>query len=364
MALSLKERERRYQLIRQEMVRQDLDVLVVIGRDGSNNRGNHRYLSGYGVVAAFDHYVVFPKEEREPAFFSGGSPAARTPNARGWVNDIRTPRKTRGPVFEEVRRLHRTGAIGLVQIDTIPIPLYLDLVDAFGGSAIRDATDIFRKARLVKNPEEIECCRKSAEVADGVYHYLQSIVRLGLTDFEVYGQVQRLIHEGRCEYSMDIIDCGTGASYAPIGSVLSEDGKISIEITPAFEGYYTQLRVDVPVSPYSASRRRLLEAWSAGYEAAVKALRPGARACDTYLAAADAIRSKGYEIGGRGGHSLGLDVDEFLSLDPEDETVIEPGMVIVIHITALEKNVDKVMLGGTFLVTKDGPEALNKVDFF
>src|SRR3990170_5217757 len=113
MAISLRERKRRYELIRKQMDHQDLDVLVVIGRDGSNNRGNHRYLAGYGVVAAFHHYVVFPREEIEPVFFSGESLAIHTPNARGWVNDIRPQPRPQKLVVEEVRRFKQKGGVGL-----------------------------------------------------------------------------------------------------------------------------------------------------------------------------------------------------------------------------------------------------------
>jgi len=68
MTISLVERERRYKLIRQEMAKQDLDVLVIIGRDGNMHRGEYRYFSGVGVMG-HPHYLVFPREEAEPVFF-------------------------------------------------------------------------------------------------------------------------------------------------------------------------------------------------------------------------------------------------------------------------------------------------------
>jgi Xaa-Pro aminopeptidase len=365
MAISLRERERRYKLIRERMDRQDLDVLVVIGRDGSNNRGSHRYLSGYGVVAAFHHFVVFPREESEPVFFSGESLAILTPNAQGWVNEIRPQLRPQKLIVDEVRRFKKSAGVGLVEMNTIPIPIYLDLVKEYGSSSVRDATSIFKEARLIKSKEEIECCRKSAKVADDIYLHLKKMIRPGLTDFEIYGEMSRMIHEGKCEYSMNVINCGeTNSLYAPIGVVLVEGGRLSVEITPAYEGYFTQLRADIPVSPYKESERKLFEVWEGAYAVAVKELRPGARACDVYWAAANLVRSNGYAISGRIGHALGLDVDEFLSLDPKDETVIKPGMIIVVHIQVQDKDDHRLMNGGTFLVTEDGHEALNKVSLF
>jgi Xaa-Pro aminopeptidase len=364
MAISLRERARRYTLIREQMDQQGLDVLVIIGRDGSNNRGNHRYVAGYGVVAAFHHFVVFPRDEVEPVFFSGESLAILTPNARGWVNDIRPQLKPQKLVAEEVRRFKRSGKVGLVEMDTVPIPIYLDLAKEYGPESVCDATAIFKKARLIKSAEEIECCRKSAKVADDIYLHLKSMIRPGLTDYEIYGQMSQRVHQGKCEYAMNVINCAeTNSLYAPIGSTLGEKGRLSVEITPAYEGYFTQLRADMPVTAYQESEQRLFEAWNEAYTRAIKELKPGARACDVYAAASNVAREKGFALSGRAGHAIGLDVDEFLSLDPKDETVIEPGMVIVLHIQLKDSEDHRLMNGGTFLVTEHGQEALSKVSF-
>ncbi|MBI4321193.1 MAG: aminopeptidase P family protein [Chloroflexi bacterium] len=363
MALSLAERERRYRLIRGEMAQRDLDVLLVTGSDGSNRRGNHRYLAGYGVVAPFDHYVVFPREEVEPVFFSSGSRSALTPKAQGWVNDLRLEHKPQMLVLEEVRRFKRDGGIGLVEINTVPIPMYVDLVGDFGNGAVRDATEIFKKARLIKSEEEIACIRRAAKVADDIYVHLKSIVRPGLTDWEIWGEIKRLETAAQVDYAMDLIECAEKNSvYLPVGNALPAGGRADVEITPAYEGYYAQLRGFAPVAPYTVKERNLLDAWQHGYEAAIESMRPGSRACDVYWAAFNAIRATGYEAPGRGGHSIGLDVDEFLSCDRWDETPIEAGMVIVCHIAAEAKDVYRALLGGTFLITRDGAEALNKVD--
>ena len=364
MAISLAERERRYAFVRDRMRQQDLDVLVVIGRDGANNRGNHRYLSGYGVVAAFNHYIVFPREPVEPVFFSGQSLAILTDNARGWVRDVRPQLNPVKTVVDEVRRFKRGGGIGLVEIGTVPIPIYLDLARDFGAATVRDAAGIFKEARLVKSAEELECCRKSAGLADTIYHELKRTIRPGWSDHQIFGLMSRLIHEGGCEYMSNVINCAdSNALYAPIGSVLTVGGRLSVEITPACEGYFTQLRADIPVSVYGAPEQRLLQAWKKAHAAALEQLRPGIRACDVYRAAADVVDREGYAASGRAGHAIGLDVDEFLSLDPTDETALETGMIIVVHIQLRDNNDRRVMNGGTYLVTPQGPEPLNFVKY-
>jgi Xaa-Pro aminopeptidase len=66
-------------------------------------------------------------------------------------------------------------------------------------------------------------------------------------------------------------------------------------------------------------------------------------------------------VGRRAGHGLGREVDEVVSIDPEDTTVLEPGMVLVVHVPARGRG-RQVMVGGTFVVTDDGHEELNAFD--
>ncbi|MFC2005336.1 M24 family metallopeptidase, partial [Chloroflexota bacterium] len=254
------------------------------------------------------------------------------------------------------------GGIGLVEIDSVPIPIYLDMVKEFGAESVRDASDIFKRARLPQSEIEIECSRKAAKVSDDVYTYLKNNLRSGMTDQQLFGQIRQLIYEGGCEYSMEIIDCGDITMYAPIGSVLAEGSMLHIELTPAYMGYYNQLTVYLPTSPHTASMQKLFGVWEKGLQAAAKALRPGAKACDVYQAGANEIRSHGYETGASIGHGLGLDVYEYFGLGPNDETVLEPGMVVVIHPSAQGDGEKIGSQGKTYLVTKDGQEALNKVD--
>lgn len=357
--LSLEERARRYAAIRAEMETRGVDVLLVVGRDGSGERGNHRYLSGYGIVAAFPHYVVFPREEVEPVFFSGSSPAANIGVASGWVRDLRADRKPADELVDEVARHRRSGAIGVSS--TIPVPIYRALAAAHGDDAIVDALDCLRGPRLHKSAEELACVRRSAEVADLAFGAVREAVRPGVTDFEVYGELRRVMHAAGCEYSMDIIDAGDGsAAGAPRGIKIGEDVLIQIELTPAWEGYYTQLRV-----PFSSRRDGwpeawlpLLAAWERGYEAARARIEPGVSVHEVYAAAAAGVRSAGLEARRRAGHALGLEVDEFVSIDPDEQAVLEPGMVLVLHVPVLGGGL-QLMVGGTFVVTEDGHEELN-----
>ena len=337
------------------MADRGIGALLVVGRDGSNERGDHRYLTGYGVAAAYAHHVIVAADPTvEPIVFSGSSPSARVGVARGWVTDLRTSRLPQPEIVAELGRLRGDGRIGVTE--SVPIPVYRALAAAHGEAAIVDGTDCLRLPRLVKSAEELELIRRCAAIADDTYRHLLPRVTPGATDWELYAELKHVLTAAQCEYTMDIIECGDGAATVPVGHTIAEGDVVHVEITPSTEGYFTQLRVAMPVGEPSWSNgfQRLRSGWRDAYEAAREQLRPGVRACDVYAAAARALEAQGLAMGHRAGHGLGLDVDEFVSLDPGDETVLEPGMVIVIHPRVSEAG-RHVMMGGTFAVTARRP---------
>jgi Xaa-Pro aminopeptidase len=359
--LSLSERDRRYAAVRKEMAARDVDVLLIVGRDGSGARGAHRYLSGYGIVAAFSHYIVFPVEDVEPVFFSGSSPAANIGVASGWVNDLRPSRKPLDEIAAEVGRYKASGKIGVS--DTLPLSLHRALAMAHGEDSIVEALDCLRGPRIRKSPEEIDCVRRSAKVADRTFELVQKVVRPGVSDFEIYAEARRVIHSCGCEYSMDIIDVGDGtAAGAPQGRRVASDGIAQLELTPALEGYYTQLRV-----PFSSRENgwpdqwaRLLGAWEEGYRSAAELIVPGTPAREIQAAALAGVEHAGLTGRRRAGHGLGLEVDEFISISEDDDTVLESGMVVVLHVPVLTDDL-MLMTGGTFIVTETGHDELNNL---
>ena len=56
---------------------------------------------------------------------------------------------------------------------------------------------------------------------------------------------------------------------------------------------------------------------------------------------------------------MGHDVDEAPAVVPEDETVVKPGMTLVIHPCLMDANGDGVFIGDSYLITEKGWERLN-----
>lgn len=365
--LSLEERSRRYTAIRAEMEARGLDALVVLGRDTAGGRGDFRYVASYAPVTPLPHFLVFPHDDEEPRYLSQLPSRSRLAVDTGWVRDAKTFwLGLDEAIVEQTAAFVSSGKVGLGRLSTIPIPLYQALVARFGAERVVDAADVFEAVRLIKSDEEIALARQAARASDAALEQLRGNVGPHTTDREIYAEARRVMHQYGAEYSMDIIGCNIAGGWAPIGAEAGEDGFVQAEWTPAVGGYYNQIRFDFAFGEAARTRGPARDVLRDAYMATVAAIRPGVTSEELYGTCLDVIRGAGF-MGGGGhfGHGLGLDVAEGISIEPGDKLVLQPGMVFVLHpkIVPVEGE-PQLLLGGSFLVTEDGYEALNLVDCF
>jgi Xaa-Pro aminopeptidase len=363
MSISKQEYARRYAAIRQKMVQKDMDCLLVYGLPDDFNRGNIRYLTGSGRGGC----CLFPLEGDPVFLINPGQSASQT---RKIIDacDLLELKEAASPVEQvkqELSRMGKSGRIGLVGVDCLPMLYYL-AVEGLFPKRLADATPLFEELRAVKSAEEIEKIRRAASIADNVYRVLKEFIRPGLTDFAVYGRVKQVIYEMGCDYSFDLIDAGGGKmnmTFWPSGEILKADSTLFMEITPAYEGYYAQLPVTLPVGEYPAAIRKMIEVWDQANRVALKLLCPGTRVSDLYHTMIDVVRENGYTSPLRPGHSIGLDALDFWSITSSNNIILKPGMTLAVHpcvMTAIGG--DGCGMGYTYLITETGAERFSKVE--
>jgi Xaa-Pro aminopeptidase len=364
MSISLQEFQRRHAAIRDLMKKDGLDSLLIVGLNDDFSRGNIRYVTGLGRGGC----CIFPSEGA-PVFLA--DPIFLTsPKLPRFMSgrDLLDLRGTFLPVEQalvELSRFDMGNKVGLVGRSCISVPMYLAVTEKFGNRLV-DSVEILESLRAVKNAEEIEKMRTAASVADKVYEKLREIIRPGLGEYEIYGEVKKVIYGMGCEYSFDLID-GAGAamnmSFFPTEDKLEATGTLFMEITPAYDGYYAQLPVTLPVSDYPPHVRRMVSAWSQADKAARRILGPGTRVCELYRVLMSAVHEKGFISPFRPGHFIGLEVLDFWSITESSDRVLKPGMTLAIHPSVLaEIGGDGCGMGYTYLITETGAERLSKID--
>ncbi len=346
------------------MKRDGLDCLLVYGLADDFNRGNIRYVSGSGRGGC----CIFPLEGR-PVFLIGPGQST-SPKIGKTVEafellDLRETDNHDGQAVKELSRFYRGNGVGVVGTNCVSVPVYLAVRERFRDKLV-DSVKIFENLRSVKSAEEIEKMRVAAAAADDVYTMLRNLVRPGLSDFEVYGQVKRVIYEKGCEYSFDLIDASgsrLNMTFWPTGERLKENNSLFMEITPAYDGYYAQLPVTLPVGEYPPEIKKMVSVWERANEAALMILKPGTRVSDLYHALVDTVQENGYISPLRPGHSIGLDALDFWSITGSSDLILEPGMTLAVHPSIMtELGGDACGMGYTYLITETGAERFSKIE--
>ncbi len=364
MSISQKEYKRRYTAIRDQMKKHKLDCILVVGRSDDFNRGNLRYITGSGGGGI----CVFPSEG-PPVFLTRPNQEAspKLPRTVGAIDllDLKGTPKPEETAVKELSRFYQGNKIGIVGMTCISVPLYLALKEQFQDKLV-DSIGILNQLTVIKSAEEIEKIRKAAAIADEVYALLRQMTRPGVSEYEIYGAAKKKNYEMGCEYSFELID-GSGSTmnmvFFPTSDRLQENGTLFFEITPAYEGYYSQLPVTLPVGKYTPHVREMVSTWDQSDKAAYKILGPGIKASDVYRTLMNIVHANGFISPLEAGHDLGLDAHGPITIDGSDNTILKPGMVLAIHACVMKEiNGDGCGMGYTYLITDTGAERLSKVE--
>lgn len=259
-----------------------------------------------------------------------------------WIDDIRTwPAPS--PDDDGVRLLAETlneVSQGPVGVPTGPESVIrmpwddFERLRSISGRPFRGDGGIVARLRSVKSEAEIGKIRTACQIAGRAFDRVHEIAKPGRPLSEVFRKFQMLLLEEGADW-VPYLAGGAGAlGYADVISPasdapLTQGDVLMLDTGAVWDGYFCDYDrnfvLDTPDPRVVDGHRCLIDAVQAGLDAA----RPGARACDVYAAMAQ-ICGAG-EGAGRLGHGLGMQLTEGLSLTAQDQTVLEPGMVITLE---------------------------------
>jgi Xaa-Pro aminopeptidase len=201
------------------------------------------------------------------------------------------------------------------------------------------ADDVVFDAATTKTDDEIAWAREATRIAELNYEHLLKIAQPGMSEDEIAVELRLHSRSLGAEDNFLLLCAGPhNRAVAPsCGRRIAPGDIILAEITPSYRGQLAQICRTVVVGAASELLRQkyalVVEAMNAGIAAA----RPGARMRDVCAAINTVLEAQGYAEYcypphiRRRGHGLG-----FASMRPGDvaldnDTVLEPGMVFMIH---------------------------------
>ena len=333
------------------------------------------FLTPFWLSPTRPWFVVVPRDGRPVAVVPeiGGPVMART-----WLDDVRTWPSPR-PDDEGVSLLadtlrDQTGGAGRIGVPmgpetTLRMPLndWERLRAALPGATVVDATAVVRGLRMVKSDAEVDRIAAICRVASDVLGRLGSFVDAGRPFVDVVRDVRiALLTAGADDVPYLVGSAGPGG-YDDVISPPSprplEVGDVLMLDTGAVrDGYFCDFDRNVALGTADDASRRAYDTLYRATDAGMAALRPGVRCAEVFAAMQSVIADDGYAPGnvGRFGHGLGMQLTEWPSFTPDDDTVLAPGMVLTLEPGCTIAPGRTMVHEEDLVLREDGPQLLSR----
>jgi Xaa-Pro dipeptidase len=242
---------------------------------------------------------------------------------------------------------------------------FLRLNDSLRDVTWVDTSNAIRRARVTKDPNEIELLRRAADIGSRVGREIPGLLKAGMSELELGAEIDyRMGRAGASGRSFATIVAFGPHSAEPHYSPAETKLKAGDSIVCDFGAYYRRYASDITRSFHFGRRddemKKVHETVQEAQSAALAAVRPGVPAKEVHLAAQkviDASPWKGRLTHGVG-HSIGLVVHDGWGYGPNVEDPLETGMAITVEPGIYLPGHGGVRIEDDIVVTKGGYDFL------
>ncbi|OED49203.1 peptidase M24 [Rhodobacteraceae bacterium (ex Bugula neritina AB1)] len=370
---STAEFEQRTQAAQKIMADLGLDALLL------TTEPEVRYFTGFDTVFWLSPtrpwFVVIP---------ASGAPIAVIPEIGGpsmsltWISDIRTwlaphPEDDGISLLADTLRevMPGGGTLGLpMGHEThvrMPAADFQKLQGRLDSITMADGTDVVRRLRMVKSNSEIAKIARICSIASSAFEDLPNFINAGDTERQAFAKFKiNLLQQGADDVPYLVGSSGPGGFSdvinRPTDRVIADGDMLLLDTGSLWGGYSCDFDRNYAFGHASDAAKQAYDlAWRAT-EAGLQAARPGITTTDLWGVMAKVLEDggdSGHQIG-RMGHGLGMQVTEWPSLMPGDNTVIEAGMVLTLE-PGFAFGGNKMMLHEeNIVIHEDGAELLSR----
>jgi Xaa-Pro aminopeptidase len=271
------------------------------------------------------------------------------------------------------RLIWEVRSLGLkhLEFDSIPIAIFLKLVEGLGEVKFKPNQDLIWDLRRVKSNEEIEFLRKASELADiGVEAGIEA-VKPGVREYEIAAEAEYAMRvHGSEGVAFETIVASGPRSAHPHGvcsrRVVHEGDFIIVDLGAIYSGYRSDLTRTVVVGRPSKRQSQIVNLVLEAQREALQRIRAGLKAKEADSVARDVLASGGYDkyfLHGLG-HGVGLDIHEPPTLSSGSDDVLEEGNVVTVEPGIYIDGFGGGRIEDTVLVHKYGVERLTHASYY
>jgi len=368
-ALTMKERDRRWKVIRTMMKEEDLDCLIIPNGSGDRYIRYAEYVSNTGFMNP--GAVILPLDEDLAIFGTLPRPGA-------WITDVGAKGVPLGEaIVAKINKLgyakKHFGVIGtegnvvgfneFTDQGTMLYSVWSHVLQNLPKATFVDVTPQFTQVMLVRSPEEIRLYEQTALVGEGLHELLLDFVKPGITDVDFRVQVSEYFIRKGARADVQSLEMKPGI--AVNGDVINTEYGIN------YRGGYAQVTLCTAIGKVSAQTERLRETAEECMRVGLEKLKPGVKFSEVVDPMEKVIADAGFWTGYPVIHSLGgLVLVAAVANGPPPfkpsatlgpDVVIKENMIFSYEPNARSGRTAQVKVGGTGLVTDQGVRMFNQI---
>jgi Xaa-Pro aminopeptidase len=253
-----------------------------------------------------------------------------------------------------------------VGLATLPRGLAAALSAKLGAAPAFDKA--FYAASARKTDAEIELSRRGVRIAEAGLDLMLDVAKPGRRECDVAVEVNLHMKELGANDSFLMLNAGPRAdAVMPSSERRLEGGDLLLtELSPCVEGQFTQVCRTISIGEPKGIVVEKYPLLARAMREGIGGARPGATVGDVCSAIDDFLSNEGYAQYSRPpfirrrGHGFGGGSMAPGDVAVDNPTVLEPGMVFIVHPNQFLPETGYMMCGDTILITPDGHEILSR----
>jgi Xaa-Pro aminopeptidase len=220
-----------------------------------------------------------------------------------------------------------------------------------------------------KDPNEIDRIKKAVSITDRVFYEILDFVKPQVKEQDLAAEIEfRFKKYGSSAPFFETIVASGKRSALPHGVASSkriEKGDlVTLDMGAVYDGYTADLTRTVVVGKANKKQKEVYNIVLKAQKEAISKVKPKIKARDLDKVARDIIKRAGYDkyFGHGLGHGIGGLIHDSPLINPRNQQLLEPGMVITIEPGIYIPNWGGVRIEDDVLVTKRGCEVLTKAE--
>jgi len=237
------------------------------------------------------------------------------------------------------------------------------------GAELLSIDEILTNARAIKSEEEIKIIRESARIADKAMQESLKLLYEGIKESEISAYARYIIEkEGGEGTSFEIFVMSGENAWLP--QRISTDKKLKkgelviFDMGAIYKGYCSDMTRTFSLGGLNREQKNIFDIAYLAQKEAIKAIKPGIKACEIDKIARTIIEKNGYgkNFPHLTGHGIGISVHEKPILDKGVEYELKSNMIVTVEPGIYVNGIGSARVEDMILITENGYELLTHTE--